>query len=376
MRDEKGRPAGSPLRFERVVLARGAERSPGVQERVLGSCPEARLERQPDVPPCRAELSIPPGEDRRTVGKRTLVLGRIGRVLDRNCEPGMGERVVCFPYWHFSAVGNCPYDCKFCYLAGNRGNMKCPAVKVYTNLEEVMAAIGRVADRAEGPVLFYGSKLQDFVALDPLTEYSRALVPFAAAHPNIRLLFLTKSAAVDGFLDLDHGGHTILSWTLNAEVVIGQYEVGTPTLAERLDAARRAADAGYEVRFVFMPMIPMAGWRERHAEAMRRALAAVRASRITLGGICMYQPALSAMRRRRDVDEGCLRPILDNLERPPTRRERFRFRPEMRQELYGHMIDGIREIDPTIPVSLCLETPEVWRSVGLDPTQPACNCLL
>ena len=321
-------------------------------------------------------IPVAPGEDRRTVGKRTLVLGRIGRVLDRNCEPGMGERVVCFPYYHFNAVGNCPFDCKFCYLAGNRGNMKCPAVKVYTNLEEVMSAIRRVADRVHEPTLFYGSKLQDFVALDPLTEYSRALVPFAAQHERVRLLFLTKSTAIDRFLDLDHRGHTILSWTLNAEPVIREYEVGTPPLSQRLAAARRAAEAGYEVRFIFMPLIPVPGWREAYADAVHQALATVRPSRLTLGGICLYQPALSAMKRRRDVSEECLAPILANLERPPTRRERFRFRPEVRQELYSLMITAIRGADPTIPVSLCLETPEVWRAVGLDPAQSQCNCLL
>ncbi len=360
----------------RLILARGCDDAPDVVHRVVAACPSAQIEHQPDVPPSRVDLALSPGEDRHTIGKRTLVLGRIGRVLDRSCEPGMGERVVCFPYYHFNAVGNCPFDCKFCYLAGNRGNMKCPAVKVYTNLGDVMSAIGRVADRADEPTLFYGSKLQDFVALDPLTEYSRTLVPFAAQHERVRLLFLTKSTAVDHFLDLDHRGHTILSWSLNAEPVIRAYEVGTPSLAERLAVARRAADAGYEVRFIFMPMIPVPGWREAYAEAVHQALATVRPSRITLGGICMYQPALNAMKRRGDVTEECLAPILTNLERPVTRRERFRFRPDVRRELYSLMIAAIRGVDATIPVSLCLETPDAWRAVGLDPTRSRCNCLL
>jgi len=364
--------------IDRVILARGSEANRELCERVMGAFPNAHVERQPGVPPARVDVS-------RGQGKRTLVLGSIGRVLDVNCEPGMGERIVCYPYRHFNAVGNCPYDCAFCYLAGNRGNLKCPAIKLYTNLPDVLAAIRKVADRAPGPVLFYGSKLQDLVALDPLTRYSETLVPFAAEHPNVRLLFLTKSASIERFLPLEHRGHTILSWTLNAEPVIRQYEIGTPALDERLLAARRAAEAGYEVRFIFMPMIPVEGWREAYAEAVQKALRAVRPSRITLGGICMYRSALNAMRRRvaQNGTEAFSVTSPENasvpfraLQPPAFARDRYRFREEVRREIYAHMLACIREADPSVPVSLCLETPEVWESVGLRPEEAPCNCLL
>jgi spore photoproduct lyase len=358
---------------ERIILARGCERDPGLCARVTAAFPQAHVECQPSVPPARVALTG--DESRRAAGKRTLVLGAIGRVLDQNCEPGMGEQIVCFPYRHFSAVGNCPYDCVFCYLAGNRGNLKCPAVKLYTNLNDVLAAIRKVADAAPEPVLFYGSKLQDFVALDRLTGFSRVLVPFAAAHPNVRLLFLTKAADIDGWLDLDHRGHTILSWTLNAETVVKGYETGTPSLRERLAAARRAAEAGYEVRFIFMPLIPVPGWQAAYAEALANALNAVRPTRLTLGGICMYRSALNAMVSRDDVARESLAPILDNLQPPAFPRDRYRFRPEARQELYSHLIDRARAVEPSLPISLCLETPDLWRAVGLDPAQAKCNCL-
>jgi spore photoproduct lyase len=374
----------SNLPVETIILARGSEVNPDLCERVLAAFPNARVERQLDVPPARVRFDPPNGGDRRQAGKRTLVLGSIGRVLDRNCEPGMGDRVVCYPYRHFNAVGNCPYDCKFCYLSGNRGNLKCPAIKLYTNLGDVVAAIGRVADRAAGPELFYGSKLQDFVALDPITRYSETIVPFAAEHPNVRLLFLTKSADIETFLPLDHRGHTILSWTLNAEPVIAEYEVGAPSLDERLRAARRAADAGYEVRFIFMPMVPVAGWREVYADAVRKTVRIVRPSRVTLGGICMYRSALNAMRRRTEKGTEAFSPTAGEnasvpfsaLQPPAFAGDRYRYRPEVRLELYAHMLACIREADASVPVSLCLETPEVWGSVGLRPEEAPCNCLL
>ncbi|MGQ9730968.1 MAG: radical SAM protein [Candidatus Zipacnadales bacterium] len=376
------------LEITHIILARGAEEvgAERVRRRILARFPKATLEYQLTAPPARVELPLTPLERRQEVGKRTLVLGRIRRFLDRNCEPGMGEQVICYPYWHFNAVGNCPYSCKFCYLLGNRGNLKCPAIKIYTNLDDILTAICRIADGTSNktanasstatPVLFYGSKLQDFVALDPLTEYSCTLVPFAADHPRVRLLFLTKSANIDGFLRLRHGQHTILSWTLNAEPVIRMYEVGTPSLDERLHAARRAAEAGYQVRFVFMPLIPVPGWRHAYEEAVCKTLAAVRPTRITLGGICMYRSALTAMKGRPDASADWLTPIIDNLQPPAFPHDRFRYHPELRVTLYSHLIACLRARDPDLPVSLCLETPHLWQALALDPAHAPCNCLL
>lgn len=370
------------LQVDAIIFARGGEANPGLCDRVLAAFPAARVTSQPDLAPARASLDVAPTHSRVEAGKRTLVVGAIGHVLGQNCEPGMGQRVVCYPYWHFNAVGNCPYDCLYCYLTGNRGNLKCPAIKLYTNLGELVAAIQRVADRASAPVLFYGSKLQDFVALDWLTRYAETLVPFAAQHPKVRLLFLTKCGDLSTLLPLKHGAHTILSWTLNAEAVISRYELRTPSLDERLEAARQAAQAGYEVRFVFMPVLPVPGWRQAYATAIHRALAKVRPNRITLGSLCMYRSALNVMRRR--LAERRISPWdgrEENLSsfsiQPPTfPGDRYRLRMDIRLSLYRHILACIRQVDPRIPVSLCLETPQVWAALGLQPAEAPCNCLL
>ena len=44
------------------------------------------------------------------------------------------------------------------------------------------------------PTAFYLGKLQDGLALDPPTGYSRHIIPFFADHPTARLTLLTKSA--------------------------------------------------------------------------------------------------------------------------------------------------------------------------------------
>jgi spore photoproduct lyase len=95
------------------------------------------------------------------------------------------------------------------------------------------------------PTTFYLGKLQDGLSLDPLTGYSRQIVPFFADHPQARLTLLTKSADVSNLLDLEHRGHSILSWTLNPAAVVEAFEPHTPTLEARIRAMEACAEAVY-----------------------------------------------------------------------------------------------------------------------------------
>jgi spore photoproduct lyase len=83
------------------------------------------------------------------------------------------------------------------------------------NLDEILAQVDKQARKIGRPEAFYLGKLQDGMALDPLTGYSRVMIPFFAEHPFARLRILSKSADFENVLDLDHRGHTVLCWSLN-----------------------------------------------------------------------------------------------------------------------------------------------------------------
>ena len=376
------RPERSPMRPEVIVRARGWDARPhyaAYVERLIDCFPGVTVRDEPDTPPARVRPEGATDLQRRERGKRTLVVGQIGRLIDQHRE--REPNVVCHPYWHFNLVGYCPFDCQFCYVAGSQGLLGSPAVRIYLNVEELLAAMQRRmarSDTASGatrgtrgdtPIVWYGSKLQDLLALDPLTNFGRILVPFMAEQERGKLLLLTKSNAVEGLLDLDHRGRTILSWSLNAEDVCARFERGTPSLQQRLDAARRVADAGYEVRFVFMPLIPIERWRAAYADLVERALAAVTPSRITLGGICSFPTAGRVQRER----FGALQPIEQHWVR--AGRGRWRYQPDLRVEMYRFVADRVRERHPDLPVSLCLETADVWAALGWRGGEDRCNCL-
>ncbi len=192
----------------------------------------------------------------------------------------------CPNYWHFSPYGFCPYGCAYCYLAGTQGVRFSPTVKVFLNLPEILAKLDRIARQIDKPTAFYLGKLQDALALDPLTGYSRQIIPFFANHPTARLTLLTKSADVSNLLDLDHHEHSIVSWTVNPRAIVEAFEKHTPPLEERLGAMEACAGVGYPVRAVVMPIIPIPDWEMIYGEFLTELLTRIRLSRITLGSIC------------------------------------------------------------------------------------------
>ena len=356
----------------RIVLAKGSRTTPDRRrfaEAVCAAYPEAELVRQPDVPHNRVDLGEADPLRALARGKRTLVLGEHRSAVRQSREDGN----TCPNYWHVSPYGFCPYGCHYCYLAGTPGVRFSPTVKVFVNLGEILTRVDRVAARLAEPTAFYLGKLQDGLALDPLTGYARTLVPFFATHRYARMTLLTKSADVDNLLDLDHRGHTILSWSLNPAEVVRAFEPHTPPLDDRIAAMTRCAAAGYPVRAVVMPIIPVDGWEPAYEAFLHRLLAEVPLQRITLGGICSYPTARGLLEHRLGRDNAISR-VLDP--RGPSADGRLRYPPARRTELYGRLIRTIRQCAPHLDIGLCLEEARVFHTLDLTAAIGRCNCVL
>ena len=288
-------PRSSPLfRPARIVLAKGSNRTSGRRQLAEGICaayPNAEVVEAFGIPHNRVDLGETDPLRSHERGKQTLVLGEHRSAVRFSDEGGN----ACPNYWHFSPYGFCPYGCHYCYLAGTPGVWFSPSVKIFLNLDEILGAVDRIATRLGRPTAFYLGKLQDGLALEPLSGYARTMVPFFARHPHARNVILTKSADVENLLDLNHAGRTILSWTVNAPEVAHRFERNTPNVMARIDAMRRCARAGYPVRAVVMPIIPAADWQETYGRFMVTLLESVPLSRITLGSICSYPQAQRLM---------------------------------------------------------------------------------
>ena len=215
-------------------------------------------------------------------------------------------------------------------------------------------------------------KLQDALALDPLTGYSRRIVPFFAQHKYARLTLLTKSANIENLLDLEHNGHSILSWSLNPRQIFEGFERNVPSPHERISAMQRCAAAGYPVRAVIMPIIPVERWQEIYSDFLEKLLLAVSLNRITLGQICSYPAALRLTRYELGADNLLFR----LLSRNKSRDGRTRFPITLRVEIYKYLIDKILELQPELDVGLCMEETTVFDALNMQMAIGRCNCVI
>ena len=357
---------------DKIVLARGSTATPerdAFVRRICSVYSDAAVEERLDAPHNRIDLDLPGASERHVRGKRTLVLGALRNAVRFSEE----AENTCPNYWHFSVYGFCPYGCAYCYLAGTQGVWFSPTVKVYVNLDEILAEVDRVATRLATPTSFYHGKLQDGLALDPLTAYSTALVLFFARHRFARHILLTKSASVDRLLDLPHEGHTTLSWSLNPPAVARLFEDNVPLVEARIGAMERCAKVGYPVRAVIMPIILLPGWEDEYETFLRDLLTRVPIERLTLGGICSYRHALHLMECRLGSDNAISQNLLP---KSNTGDGRIRYAPESRVRAYDTMLAVVREIRPDLETALCLEEPTVWQRIHERWKLGRCNCVL
>lgn len=213
-------------------------------------------------------VGLPGGTPQETyrIAKRTLVVG-VKKDLDfESCRPSADFSLVL-------ATG-CPATCEYCYLQSTLGRK--PYVRVYANVDEILAAAGRVvAARRPAVTVFEAASTADPLALEHLTGSLRRAVEWFGRQEYGRLRLVTKFAAVEPLLNAEHRGHTRVRFTLNAAPVRHLFEHRTAPQADRLAAARKLRDAGYPIGFVLAPLMLFRGWQESYSTLLDEVAAAL-----------------------------------------------------------------------------------------------------
>jgi spore photoproduct lyase len=276
----------------------------------------------------------------------------------------------CAKFYKLTAYNNCNFWCEYCYLYLTFRT--CPVSTHFVNYDQMFGDIERF-DRQRVPdalrVLNLG-ELGDPLAVDDITGLSEQLIPFMPANaPRTRLLFLTKSDCVRNLLELDHGGQTIVSFSVNTDKVWEYLEHRTPSPTERLKAARMVQGAGYEVRLRIDPVVRYSTWEEDYRRLTEMIFDHVEPSRITIGE---YRPARGLSNHiRTRFPESSLLKVNGSL---ISEAGKLRYPREYRIEMFRTIADGIRRCDKKVRIALCKETPHVWKAAGLEGSGLHCNC--
>jgi spore photoproduct lyase len=311
-----------------------------------------------------AQFSVVDRAPERTVHDPELleVVAFRGRLL-KSC-PGTRHYFCCgYRILHFGI--QCPLGCSYCVL---QAYLNQPNLRVFGNSDAILKTLSEELHAHPDRLYRIGTgEFTDSLLLDPWTGLSRQLVPFFARQPNAVLELKTKTNFVENLADLDHGGRTIVAWSLNAEPIVRHEEPRAASLQERLDAARRCAEWGYRLAFHFDPMIEHEDWRKGYGEVIERLFAAVAPQRVvwvSLGALRFMpelKPIIAARHPASRILGGEFIRGLDG---------KMRYFRDIRVELYRFLVDRIREFDPGICVYLCMEGRDIWReALGFSPEE-------
>lgn len=277
----------------------------------------------------------------------------------------------CAKFYKLTAYNNCNFWCEYCYLYLTFRTQ--PISTHFMNYDQMYDEIIKF-DRSRVPKSFKLlnlGELGDPLAVDYITGFAKQIIPFMPEHaPGTRLLFLTKSDCVDEILELDHGGQSIISFSLNTETVFQQLEHRTASPESRLAAAAKVQKAGYEVRLRIDPVIFYSTWEKDYIELVDKIFQFVQPTRITIGE---YRPSngLANHIGSRFPDSPLLR-INKSMVREGGK---LRYKKGQRIEMFRTIIETIKQNRSDIHIALCKEQPQIWKALGLNMKGLLCNCL-
>ncbi len=320
--------------------------------------------------------------DKILAGKQVVFIGPAREAVDVFRMPD--DRMICPDFDRLKLASNgCFYQCDWCYLKLTY-RAAFPFITVRVQYDRIKAQIEKRLGRSEEPVIFNSGELADSLAMEHLTRAGREFIPWFASTRNGYLYMLTKSDHVDHILDLAHNSRTILTWSLNEPSVSRKYEIGAPSFDRRLEAARKAQTAGYPVRIRIDPVVPVADWRNRYAEAIRSIFEKISPERVTVGTL-RFEEGFYRMRNSIFKSGADLSLFLEGMEpmfepkifagAKKPKSGKYSFPADQRTELFGFIIREIGKYSDCI-IALCKESAEVWRMAGLDPSRCACACQL
>jgi len=287
--------------------------------------------------------------------KNTLLLMRYPGNFLKSCQ-GSGADMCC-NYYTLGCIWNCHLECTYCVL---QSYLSSRAIVVCTNFDDLLDEVREVLARSPERIYRIGTgELGDSLALDPLTGFSRKLVPFFAGLRNGYLELKTKSDCISNLEKLDHQGHTIVSWSVNSERVCLTEESASPSLNERLAAAFKCQKWGYKLGFHFDPIIYYEGWESEYHAAVREIFRNVNPDRIawiSLGALRFPPQLIDEVKRRFPESK------IPYGEFVPAHHGKLRYFRPVREDIYRKMISWIRRDAPQVAVYLCMESGTVWKN--------------
>lgn len=174
--------------------------------------------------------------------------------------------------YYFSHMLNCVYDCRYCFL---QGMYQSAHYVVFVNFEDFQEEMHERLSEGPGPAYFFSGYDCDSLALDSVTGFVDAFLPWLASRPDAMFELRTKSVKIDSLRHTDPLANVIVAYSLSPAATARAFEHKAPSLRQRLRAIAELAEQGWPIGFRFDPLIHHEGWESSYEELIDQALEAV-----------------------------------------------------------------------------------------------------
>jgi spore photoproduct lyase len=320
--------------------------------------------------------------DKILAGKKIVYISPAGDAVD--VFTMADNRMVCPHFDRLKLASNgCYYHCDWCYLKLTY-RAALPYITVRVQYDQIRRQLNSRLCETQIPIMFNSGELADSLSMEHLTRAGREFIAWFGATENGYLFMLTKSDNVDAILNLPHNGHTMVAWSINADIVSQQFEIGAPSFKRRLEAVYKVQQAGYPIRLRLDPIVPFNDWQKTYSQTIQRIFDRVNPERITIGTL-RFEKGFYNMRNSIFTTGSELSSYLADMQpmfAPKTfagfkssKSGKYSFADDKRFEIFRFIINEIRKYSDC-KIALCKESSDLWNKLGLELSRCSCVCQL
>jgi spore photoproduct lyase len=271
--------------------------------------------------------------------------------------------IACGMFWELRWAYGCPLSCSYCYLRGTmRGRMK----PQYVRTEQVLQALDEAFTQIQAPAIFNAGELSDAL-MNP--EMMIPIVDKFEEQNKHKVYLLTKFGEKNvEFLLEKPRKQVICGWSINAPSIAKLWERSAATPEERIQAAKRVSEKGYDVRVRIDPIFPIDNWRSCYSELLEQLLKNVKPNRIILG---TPRGLWKTIKYAGDSNVDLTWAKFFKEDSSWGRKMTFEQRKEISTFFYGKL-DSLGY--PLSKVSVCKETVPMIQTLGINYSLRTCNC--
>jgi len=271
--------------------------------------------------------------------------------------------IGCGRFWELRWAYGCPLNCSYCFLRGTtRGRMS----PQYVRVEHVLKALDEAFLKISTPSIFNAGELSDAL-MNP--SIMTQIVDKFEEQSKHKIFLLTKFGTRNvQFLLNKPRKQVICGWSINAPVVAAKWEKNAPPPDERIEAARLVSGVGYDTRIRIDPIFPVRDWMLHYGNLIDNILESFTPVRIIVGTPRgLWKTIKYAKEAGVDMSwTWCFR-------EDTSWGKKLDF--QERREIYQFIYDKLEFSGYHLPnVSICKETEEMWKVLGLHYLPGVCNC--